>query len=200
MSDRPLNRQMLEKAFERMGAILARKKIFGEIAVYGGTAVMLQLENRENTADVDCVVNVGHDPIMDAGREVGRQLGLGTSWLNEQVSIYRSPKAGENDHLPYGTYPLNGRPHLNVILAKPEYLVAMKVESLKRAQSRDIDDLAKLAASLGLKTSDDIFRTHALFFGPDRITVAMKQAVAGIAQNLSNGLSNDAGNTPNKPK
>ncbi|MCS4089170.1 hypothetical protein [Rhizobium sp. BK176] len=199
MNDRPLNRKMLEKAFNKLGEILARKKVLGEIAVYGGTAVMLQLEYRENTADVDCVVSVGHGPVMEAAREVGRQLGIGTSWLNENVSVFTSRSATDADLIPYGKYPQHGRPHLNVVLAKPDYLVAMKVEALRRAASRDISDLTMLAKKLGLKTADDIFSIHALYFGPENINLTMKQAVAGIAADLTNGPEDDVGNSPKKP-
>lgn len=199
MSERLLDRKMLEKAFNRLGEILAQKKVMGEIAVYGGTAVMLQLEYRENTADVDCVVSVGHGPVMDAAREVGRRMGIGTSWLNENVSVFTSMNANANDLIPYGSYPKTGRPHLNVVLAKPEYLVAMKVEALKRTAGRDIDDLTMLASKLGLKTTEDIFGLHALYFGPERITLSMKQAVRGIVDSL-HGQENDVGNSPNKPK
>jgi hypothetical protein len=199
MNDRPLNRKTLEKAFNKLGEILARKKVLGEIAVYGGTAVMLQLEYRENTADVDCVVSVGHGPVMDAAREVGRQLGIGSGWLNENVSVFTSKSATEADLIPYGKYPQTGRPHLNVILAKPEYLVAMKVEALRRAASRDISDLSLLAQKLELTTAADIFRVHALYFGAENINLTMKQAVAGIAAELSNGPGADVGNSPKKP-
>jgi hypothetical protein len=199
MTERLLDRKMLEKAFEKMGEVLARKKVMGEIAVYGGTAVMLQLEYRENTADVDCVVGVGHGPVMDAAREVGRRMGIGTSWLNEGVSVYTSRSAKPDDLIPYGSYPKSGRPHLNVILAKPEYLVAMKVEALRRTASRDIDDLTMLASNLGLRTAQDIFNMHALYFGPERINLSMKQAVAGIAASLENGAEYNVGNSPQKP-
>lgn len=200
MSDRLLNRKMLEKAFNKLGEILARKKVMGEVAVYGGTAVMLQLEYRENTADVDCVISVGHGPVMDAAREVGRQMGIGTSWLNENVSVFTSRIATSEDLIPYGSYPKTGRAYLNVILAKPEYLLAMKVEALRRTASRDIDDLRMLATKLGLKTAQDIFATHALYFGPERINLSMKQAVAGVVAELNNGHDHDVGNSSNKPK
>lgn len=200
MQERPLDRKMLEKAFNKLGEILAHKKVMGEIAVYGGTAVMLQLAYRENTADVDCVVRVGHGPVMDAAREVGRRMGIGTSWLNENVSVFTSKNAKSNDLIPYGSYPKTGQPHLNVILAKPEYLVAMKVEALRRTASRDIDDLKMLASKLGLKSAKDIFDVHSLYFGPERINLSMKQAVAGVVADLSNGPEHNVGNSPHEPK
>lgn len=200
MSEPQLDRKMLEKAFNRLGELLARKKIMGELAVYGGTAVMLQLEYRENTADVDCIVSVGHGPVMDAAREVGRQLGIGMNWLNEDVSVFTSRKETVRDLIPFGGYPKNGRPHLNVVLAKPEYLVAMKVEALRRTTSRDVEDLTKLAKKLGLNSEEAIFNMHALYFGPERINLTVRQAVAGIAAVLQSVQGNDVGNSPNKPK
>jgi predicted nucleotidyltransferase len=194
--DRPLNRQMLEKAFEMVGKRLADKKVLGEIAVYGGTAVMLQLEYREQTADVDCVVVEGHGAVMDAVRSVGRELNIGDSWLNENVSVYTSTKQTSQDLLPYGAYPKSSRPWLNVTMAKPEYLLAMKVEALRRSTVRDLSDVKMLASRLGLKSSEEIFRAHSLYFGPEHINLTIKQAVAGVAAALAEEPEADVGFTP----
>jgi hypothetical protein len=194
--DRPLDRQMLEKAFEMLAKHLADKKVLGEIAVYGGTAVMLQLEYRERTADVDCVVVEGHGAVMDAVREVGRELKIGPSWLNENVSVYTSTQETSQDLLPYGSYPKAGRPWLNVTLAKPEYLLAMKIEALRRSTARDLSDVKMLASRLGLKSAEDIFQVHSLYFGPERINLTVKQAVAGVAAELAREPDADVGFSP----
>lgn len=86
------------------------------------------------------------------------------------------------------------------MLAKPEYLVAMKVEALRRASSRDIDDLRLLSQKLGLETAEDIFKVHSLYFGPERITLTMKQAVIGVAAELKSGQDNGLGNSAFKPR
>jgi hypothetical protein len=53
---RLLDREMIEKAFRMMGQYLLDRKALGEIAVYGGSAILLQFDWRRASRDVDARV------------------------------------------------------------------------------------------------------------------------------------------------
>ncbi len=161
---RKLSREDLTKAFTMMGEILARDRVMGEIAVYGGSAILLQMEYRENTADVDCVIKVGHGPVVKAMLQTGLKLNLPSSWLNENVSAFASMAESESDFIPFGAYPSDRRPFLKVRVARPEYLLAMKVEALERGAARDRADIAKLCGKLGLSSVDEVLEIRGQYF------------------------------------
>lgn len=51
-----IDRETLLQALDRLGEILRRHKQVGEIAAYGGSAILLQFDWREGLRDVDVVV------------------------------------------------------------------------------------------------------------------------------------------------
>jgi hypothetical protein len=50
--------------------------VAGEIAVFGGAAIVLGFEFREATQDVDAMITQGHGQVVKAQGEVGAELGL----------------------------------------------------------------------------------------------------------------------------
>jgi hypothetical protein len=55
MSLSKLDTETIVRAFEVMGAYLRDRNLIGEIAVYGGTAILRQFPWRTATDDVDAV-------------------------------------------------------------------------------------------------------------------------------------------------
>ena len=51
--DEPLDRARIEQAFRIMGQYLLERKVFGEIAIYGGSAILFQFDWRKTSQDVD---------------------------------------------------------------------------------------------------------------------------------------------------
>jgi putative NIF3 family GTP cyclohydrolase 1 type 2 len=51
-----LDRATIEKAFRFMGRYLLDRKTLGEIAIYGGSAILLQFDWRKASRDVDARV------------------------------------------------------------------------------------------------------------------------------------------------
>jgi hypothetical protein len=65
-----LDKAKIDEAFRLMGQYLLDRKAFGEIAVYGGSAIILQFEWRLRSEDVDArVISAGnHGVVIDAAR------------------------------------------------------------------------------------------------------------------------------------
>src|SRR5438270_637003 len=85
-----LDRDTIEKAFRIMGQYLLDRKALGEIAIYGGSAILFQFDWRKASRDVDARVtsDASHGLIMAAAADAATQLQLPRSWLTENVTMY----------------------------------------------------------------------------------------------------------------
>jgi hypothetical protein len=93
-------------------------------------------------------------------RVVAAELGLPPWWLNEQGSVYVSPRGDAAaprvfDH-----------PGLRVSAASPEHLLAMKVLAARR---RDADDIRFLVNYLHLSTPDEVLALCAEIFDEEEV-------------------------------
>ena len=80
----------MDKALTRLGRLLRERRVAGEIAVFGGAAIVLGFDFRSATQDVDAMITQGHGQVVKAQQEVGDDLGLPPNWLNEQGTSYLS--------------------------------------------------------------------------------------------------------------
>jgi hypothetical protein len=90
---KPLDRARIEEAFRIMGQYLLDRKALGEIAIYGGSAVLFQFDWRKSSQDVDArIVSDGsHGLVIRAVREAAKRLGLSASWLDHAEPDHRDP-------------------------------------------------------------------------------------------------------------
>ncbi len=150
----PFNRQRLALALTELGADLARRGAFIELAIYGGSAIMLQFEWRRSTADVDAVVREGYDEtvLVRSVDAVSQTLGLDPGWLNNAVGMFTPLVEDETLFQLAGHYPDTATPGLRVLLAKPHYLLAMKLQALSSLDrgDRDLNDARALARHLAI--------------------------------------------------
>src|SRR5436309_15813000 len=101
---RPLDRDALLEAFDRIGraAVGARTKL--QIAVYGGSALMLASNFRFATEDVD--VSELERPLPDwlarVVHEIAEENRWPDEWFNDGVAFHLSPLADRSaDHLEF---------------------------------------------------------------------------------------------------
>jgi len=166
-----LDRVRIEQAFRVMGQYLLDRKSLGEIAIYGGSAILFQFDWRKTSQDVDArVISDGnHGLVIEAVREAAKQLDLPGSWLSESVSIYTRRDEGVADRVFVGLYPSAERCGLRVTAAKPAYILAMKLKALERStmDDRDYQDAINLGLDCGITTVDQL---HGIFhkFFPDQ--------------------------------
>src|SRR5215470_17573968 len=123
-----LDRSTIEAAFRIMGEYLLDRKALGEIAIYGGSAILFQFDWRRTSDDVDArIISTGsHGLVAAAAREAASQLGLPRSWLSESVAMYARLPEHVGDRIFVGVYPTPERVGLRVVAAKPAYILAMK--------------------------------------------------------------------------
>jgi hypothetical protein len=158
-----LDRAKIEQAFRIMGQYLLDHKALGEIAIYGGSAILFQFDWRRTSDDADArIISTGnHGLVAAAALEAASRLGLPRSWLNVPE------QAG--DRIFVGVYPTPERVGLRVVAAKPAYILAMKLGALERvtADDRDFDDAVNLSVACGVSTVDELREIFRSYF-PDR--------------------------------
>jgi hypothetical protein len=129
-----------------------------EIAIYGGSAIMLTLNYRVSTRDVDGVFEKDKDFVKKLAGDMADELGWDRNWLNDGVKGWLSGIDGEHGvKTLFKTYPSEDEPGLRVFLPKPEYLFAMKCRAMRVGaidSNADIEDIKGLAQELGISTSE----------------------------------------------
>jgi hypothetical protein len=156
----------LEKAFAELGkrAQAAGKTI--EISIYGGSALILTFDQRPNTRDVDGVFEKDKEFVRALAIDLANEYGWDHGWLNDGVKGWLSVVDSKPEAKTFfKSYPSESEPGLQVSLAKPEYLFAMKCRAMRTdAASSDIDDIKLLAGQLGLTNSEAALALIAKFY------------------------------------
>jgi hypothetical protein len=166
------DRHALLDAFDRIGraAVAAGTKL--QIAVYGGSALMLASNFRFATEDVD-VSELEH-PLPDwltvVVREIAAQNHWRDDWFNDGVAFHLSPLADSAaDHLEFGTFPRDGEPAgLVVSVPSAEYLLALKLKAFRimdplRGEAERLDIL-NLMRVVGISTAEDAIALLGRYF------------------------------------
>lgn len=154
-----LDRAQLERAFTALGERLVRRGVVADVFIVGGAAMALAYDATRVTQDVDSLF-VPHGVVLEEARNVARELGLPTWWLNEQASVYIS---GKEDP---GKRRVFDHPGLRVTAASPRHIFAMKALA---ARTRDIDDLRLLADIIGVDSAETALQICAEFFPGEEI-------------------------------
>jgi hypothetical protein len=177
-----LDRERLEHALEALGreAWGAGKVI--EIAIYGGSCLLLATDLRRATRDVDVAVTHEAEFLHAAARRVGERLGLPDDWLNDGVTTYLAP----NDQAArryFGSYPSEAEPGLRVFVPTPEYLLAMKLMAMRidpASGARDLDDILYLISVADLRRKEDLIELAAGFYPEARVSGRLVIGLEGI--------------------
>lgn len=110
---------------------LAKRNVRGEVHRAGGAAMSLAYNSDLLSGDADAQF-APDGPMIEAIRAVAAKRGVSSRWMNNQASVHFSPiaKPGET---------VFDRPHLRVMVTRPDHLAAMKL--LASRSTRDRDDL-----------------------------------------------------------
>lgn len=166
-----LDRDGLQKALTRVGERLFERGQFVELAIYGGSAIMMQFAWRTGTEDVDAVVRDGYDErvLGSVVREVAAEMGLEDDWMNDAVGMFTPLQEPEELFAVAGLYPSPSRPGLRVLLATPSYLLAMKLMAMANPGrgTKDLDDARHLAREVGITTEQALMSLYVSVHGEE---------------------------------
>jgi hypothetical protein len=166
------DRDALLDAFDSIGRAAADAGTKLQIAVYGGSALMLASNFRFATEDVD--VSKLERPLPDwlerTTAEIAAKNGWGTDWFNDHVVFHLSPLADRAaDHLEFGTFPRDGTPRgLEVSVPSAAYLLALKLKSFRitdpvRGETERLDIL-NLMNVVGISSAEDAIALLGRYF------------------------------------
>jgi hypothetical protein len=168
----PLDRDALLDAFDRIGRAAAAAGTKLQIAVYGGSALMLASNFRFATEDVD-VSELEHPLpawLAEVVNEIAKQNNWQDDWFNDGVAFHLSPLADRSaDHLEFGTFPRDGTPPgLVVSVPSAEYLLALKLKAIRvtdplRGETERLDIL-NLMQVVGISTAEDAIALLGRYF------------------------------------
>jgi hypothetical protein len=194
-------RDALLDAFDQIGraAVLAETKL--QIAVYGGSALILASNFRFATEDVD-VSKLEHPlpawlaVVVD---KIARENDWQHDWFNDGVVFHLSSLADlALDHLEFGTFPRDGGPPgLVVSVPSAEYLLALKLKAARvldpvRGETERLDIL-NLMQVVGVSTAQDAIALLGRYFP---LSAASSEKQRFLLENMSREGGVDAPKYP----
>ena len=154
-----LDRETIEAAFDLVGAKAVDRGVQTEIAVYGGSCLVLASDMREASGDVDAVFEArSRNVLYEIVDEVAREMRLPRDWMNEAVRR-SAPPPGEPEppRIPYGDYPRDNASGcgLRVFQPTPEYMLAMKLLAQRGGGLNENEKTQRPTGQLGVDASDE---------------------------------------------
>lgn len=164
-------RDALLDAFDKIGRAAAQAGTKLQIAVYGGSALMLASNFRFATEDVD--VSELERPLPDwlaaVVDVIAEENRWHKDWFNDGVAFYLSSLADRAaDHLEFGTFPRDGTPAgLAVLVPSAEYLLALKLKAFRildplRGEAERLD--INLMRVVGISSIEDAITLLGRYF------------------------------------
>ena len=185
------DREQLLDALNEVGraAIAADARL--DIAIYGGSALMLASNFRYGTEDVD-IAELGEQwPgwLKNVVGEIAVRNGWSEEWLNDGVTFHLSPLAvPTRDLVAFGTFPLQGeKTGITVFVPTARYMLALKLKALRVSDfakgSKDIDDVRNLLAVLSITEIEPAIEILTEFFprsgaDPDKQRFVLKNILS----------------------
>jgi hypothetical protein len=160
--DRQLDKETMENAFEAIGRIAAERGIVLDMAIYGGSCLVVASDIRQASEDVDAVYLNHQDNARAIVSVVTLRMGLPAGWLNQAAKQFAPPRGNPAPNLlQFRDYPRGAAAiGLRIFTPTPEYLLAMKILA-NRAEDdakilTDTTDALSLMDVTGINSFDRI--------------------------------------------
>ncbi len=150
----------IRRLFTLLDQELRRADTQGELFLVGGAVMCLAYAARPSTQDVDALFRPARE-VRAAAARVAMQAGLAPDWLNDGVKGFLSERGEFSPFLELD--------HLRVMVAQPEYLLAMKCLAMRiAAESHDEDDVRYLLRHLGIESYEQAVAVISRFYPLER--------------------------------
>lgn len=191
--DQPMSRADMLKMFTKMGEIFAESGAYFEIAIYGGSAIMLSFDYRESTVDIDFMPVKGSAiEVSDVANQAAEALGLQQNILRDDVAMFVSETVKYNL---FGEFP-KGTGNLRIFTAAPDYIFAMKMMSMRNVlETQDVRDVWELADVCGITDVETAIDVLAQFYPEKKLPVRNKLILEDVftAKKNNQKYSNEIG-------
>ena len=144
---RQLTASDMNRLFQLLDEELAAAGTSGELHLVGGAVMCLVLDARPSTRDVDGFFRPTRE-VREAARRVAARAGVPDDWLNDAVKGFLGPRGSFDTFLEL--------PNLQVFVAQPAYLLALKCAALRLGEEfHDLDDVRFLLRYLDVRSVDE---------------------------------------------
>ena len=168
----PLKPADIRLLFELLNEELRHSGIQGELFLVGGAVMCVAYAARPSTQDIDGVFRPATQ-VRRAAARVAARAHVADNWLNDGVKGFLS---AQGDFAPFLELD-----HLHVMVAQPEYLLAMKCLSMRiGAEFHDEDDVRYLLRHLDIRSSDQAIATIAPYYPLERFPQKTLYALAEL--------------------
>jgi hypothetical protein len=162
---RRLTRAAIVRALTRLGELCAAQGSRVEVAIYGGTVMMLAYDCRTATRDIDAIF---HPPEVVAPllARVASELGLPEDWMNDGVRDFIS---AHEEKIAFAELTVPG---LVITRPSPKYLLAMKCLAGRLPtpfRAGDVADIKLLLRRLRVRTIGQVDAIVADYYGTGKL-------------------------------
>ena len=162
----------IRRLFTLLNEELGRTGTQGELFLVGGAVMCLAYAARPSTNDVDALF-VPARQVREAAARVAIAAGIDHDWLNDGVKSFLS------EHGEFA--PFLELEHLRVMVARPEYLLAMKCLSMRiGAEFHDENDVRYLLRHLDIGTYEQAVAVISRFYPLERFPQKTLYALAEL--------------------
>lgn len=170
-----LSVQDINDAFSDLAAKARADGKVIDIAVYGGSALLLASNFRAATQDIDAVAETDQGVIDRYAGEIAKARGWPDDWINDGVRTFLSPNVDGLDqhHALFRSYPDEASPGLRVFVPTPGYLLAMKLMAMRidtATGQKDLPDLLNLIDVMGIKQKSELMSFAQSFYPEARVS------------------------------
>ena len=162
----------IRRLFELLNDELRRTGTQGELFVVGGAVMCLAYAARPSTQDVDGLFRPARQ-VREAAARVAVRAGIKPDWLNDGVKGFLSERGEFSPFLELD--------HLRIMVALPEYLLAMKCLALRiGTESHDEDDIRYLLRHLDIGSYEQAVAVIKRFYPLERFPQKTLYALAEL--------------------
>jgi len=162
----------LRKLFELLNEELRRSGTRGELFLVGGAVMCLAYSARPSAYDVDAVFRPT-TAVREAAARVATRAKVNSDWLNDGVKGFVS---AQGDFAPFLELD-----HLRIMVAQPEYLLAMQCLAMRiGAEFHDEDDVRYLLRLLEIRTHQKAVAAIVKYYPLERFPQKTLDALAEL--------------------
>ena len=167
-----LTQNDLRRLFELLNDELRGSGTRGELFLVGGAVMCLAYAARPSTQDVDALFRPPAQ-VREAAARVATRAKFKADWLNDAVKGFVSAQAEFAPFLELD--------HLRVMVALPEYLLAMKCLAMRiGAEFHDEDDVRYLLRHLDIRSQDKALAVITKYYPLERFPHKTLYALAEL--------------------
>ena len=162
----------LRRFFDLLNDDLRGSATEAELFLVGGAVMCLVYAARPSTQDVDALFRPPTE-VRTAAARVAARVGIDSDWLNDGVKGFMS---AQGDFAPFLELD-----HLRVMVAQPEYLLAMKCLAMRiGAEFHDEDDVRYLLRHLDVRSYQAALAIITRFYPHERFPQKALYALAEL--------------------